>query len=362
MRRIFVIVALAFATLPALAQTGVFFSSNAWTAATNVPVGSQAPIYTIPYATISICTDASCATPVNVYNTSSLTGTPLVQPLTASAVGVYGFWAAPGNYWQLVCAPSGSCTPGGYITLGGSGGTSFTLNTLAGAVSLGVGNGLTLSTSGNTITIGQGTAFSITNFSGGSTVELGTSVVNPTFSAAYSTMPASASITNTENIGSPAVLTSPFTSGTVIGTFAHGAIANTTFTLTAIQGSTQVATQSINWQPAIFSGVGVAGATSSVTASGTTAVLSNGISLSRVQLSAETVGQTFGPLNTLNQSIYLLLTGGSHTFFDVNTGFPFVMNAAIAVSFVNSKGVTVTMYLYQSTNSLYGTYAPKIVS
>jgi hypothetical protein len=229
-------------------------------------------------------------------------------------------------------------------------------------VTLAVGPGLTLSSAGNTITISQGTAFSITSFTGGSTVELGTSIINPAFTAAYSTLPASAQITNTENIGSPLALSTPFTSGTVVGTFAHNSIATTTFTLTAIQGTTQMATQQINWQPAIFGGLGNSGATSTVTASGTTAVLSTGDALPRTQLGAETVGQTFGPFSPSGQVIYLLLTGNGHTFIDANTGFPFAFNAPIAVSFVNAHGVTVTMYLYQSTNALYGSFAPKVAS
>jgi hypothetical protein len=58
----------------------------------------------------------------------------------------------------------------------------------------------------------------------------------------------------------------------------------------------------------------------------------------------------------------LLLTGGSHTFVDNNTGFPFAFNAPTSVSFVNAQGVTVSMFLYQSTNALFGNYAPKVVS
>lgn len=363
MKRLLALVALALAGLiPCSAQTGVYFSSNAWTAATNVPVGAQAPIYTVPYAQVTVCTDASCATQVNLYSNSSLSGTPLTQPISASATGIYGFWVAAGTYWEVVCAQGGvNCAPGQYITVGGSG-SSFTLNGLSGNVTLAAGTGLSLGTSGQTLTMSQGTSFAINSFTGGSTVELGTAVVNPTFTASYSVTPSSAQITNTEGIGSPLTLTSPFTSGTVTGTFTHSSITTTTFTLSATQGTTQTATQNIIWQPAIFGGIGTSGATSSVTASGTTAVLSTGDSLPRVQLGAESVGQVFGPFSPSGQVIYLLLTGGSHTFIDQNTGFPFAFNAPIAVSFVNAKGVAVTMYLYQSSNPLYGSYAPKVAS
>jgi hypothetical protein len=209
---------------------------------------------------------------------------------------------------------------------------------------------------------GGSPSFSITSFTGGSTVELGTSVVNPAFTASYSTTPAGAQITNTEGIDSPLVLTTPFTSGTVVGTFVHSTITTTTFTLSATQGATQTATQQIVWQPAIFGGVGTAGATSSVTASGTTAVLSTGDVLPRIQLGAETVNEVLGSFTPSGQVIYLLLTGGSHTFVDANNGFPLVFNSPIAVSFVNAQGATVSMFLYATVNPLFGNYKPKVAS
>ena len=236
------------------------------------------------------------------------------------------------------------------------------LNSLTGALALVCTPPIVCTPAGSTITISLGSAFAITSFIGGATVELGTSVVNPPFAATYSVTPTSANITNTENIGSPLTLATPFTSGTVTGTFVHTAIETTTFTLSATQGSTLTATQTINWEPAIFGGVGTAGATSSVTASGTTAVLSNGNVLPRTQIGAETVGETFGPFSPSGQVIYLLLTGGSHTFIDAGTGFPFAFNAPLPVSFVNANGVSLTMYLYQTTNSLYETYTPKVAS
>jgi hypothetical protein len=38
------------------------------------------------------------------------------------------------------------------------------------------------------------------------------------------------------------------------------------------------------------------------------------------------------------------------------------MNTPITVTYVNAQGVTITMYLYQNTNALYGTYKPEIAS
>lgn len=313
---------------------------------------------------------------------SDAAGDPLSNPFTATALGgslpgQYIFWASTSSCYDVV--GSGGLSPNTYsapvplktgacIGSGGGGSPGVTSlqavgnPALTGAVIIACGTGLSCTQSGQTITIGLGTVFTINSFTGCSTVELGTSIVNPAFAATYSTTPGSAQITNTEGISSPTTLVSPFTSGTVLGTFVHTAIATTTFTLTATQGTTQTKTCSDSWQPAIFGGVGTAGATSSVYASGTTAVLSTGDALARLQLGAETVGETFGPFSPSGQVIYLLLTGGSHTFIDVATGAPFAMAASIPVSFINAQGVTITMYLYGSLYPQYLPYTLKMVS
>lgn len=210
---------------------------------------------------------------------------------------------------------------------------------------------------------GTASPFSITTFSGCfGALELGATVTNPTFTATYSSPPTSAAITNTDGVNSPTSLTTPFTSGVVVGNFSHAAVATTTFTLSAVGSSTQTATCSDTWNPRVFGGVGTAGATSTVTASGTTAILSNGNVLQSSGLGYEAVGQSFGPYTPSGQIVYLLLMGNSHTFIDANTGFPFAFNAPVAVSFVNANGVTVSMWRYDSTNTLTGNFTPKIVS
>lgn len=233
---------------------------------------------------------------------------------------------------------------------------------LTGDVTISCGAGLSCTQSGNTISISTAPPFSIIAFGGGQTVELGVPVVNPTFTANYTTTPASAQISNSEGIGSPLILSSPFTAGTVSGTFVHSSAFTTTFTLSATQGITQTLDQQINWQPRIFGGVGSAGATPSVTASGTTAVLSTGDALGTIQLGAESAGQVLGTFNPAGQYVYLLLMNPGHAFVDANTGFPFAIDAPITVHFVNVNGVTVTMYLYRSTNALNIAVQPKVVS
>lgn len=205
--------------------------------------------------------------------------------------------------------------------------------------------------------------FTINSFTGcNGSLELGATVTNPTCSATYSATPASASITNTDGVSSPTNLTAPFTSGTIVGSFSHNAVTTTTLTLTAVGATTQTATQAYTWNPRIFGGIGTAGATSTVTASGTTAILSTSNVLASLQLGAESVGSVFGPFAPSGQNVYLLLVGGSHTFVDTGTGFPFAFNTPTAVSFTNANGVVVSMFLYQSSNPLTGTFNIRVAS
>lgn len=208
---------------------------------------------------------------------------------------------------------------------------------------------------------GSTSPFTITSFTGGSSFEIGHSVINPVFAASYSVAPTSAAITNTDAIDSPHNLVAPYTSVTLAGTFAHSTAATVTFTLTAVGSSTQTATQPITWSQRIFGGIGTPGATAMITTSGTTATLSTGDILAG-QLGAETVGQILGPYVPSGQSVYLILVGGSHTFIDNGTGFPFAFNAPVAVTFVNSQGLSVNGFKYESTNALFGTFNVKVAS
>jgi hypothetical protein len=195
--------------------------------------------------------------------------------------------------------------------------------------------------------------FSIESFSGGSTVEVGATVTNPAFTASYSATPASATITNTDGTDSPLVLSTPFTSGTVVGTFHKTAPASVTFTLTAVGASTKTASQSINFFERVFAGAGTAGATSA-TASGSSAVLvaASG-TLASEGLFSGIVGDTFGPVSPSSQKVYVLTphTSSPHTFRDQN-GFAFAMNAPTTFSFTNQNGAVLSMDLYESTNVL----------
>ena len=274
-----------------------------------------------------------------------------VSSETAPVVSYQGYWQLTETYNVGDIVSYGAMTPVTYISIvsnntGNIPATAATFWQLLGCGCSGGGGG-----------------FSITSFTGcGGSLELGQTVTNPTCGASYSSAPSSAAITNSDSIDSPLNLISPFTSGTIVGSFHHTTSTSTTVTLTALGASSQTATQTYTWQPRIFGGVGAGGATSSVTASGTTAVLSTSDVLASAGLGTETTGETFGPYSPSAQYIYLLLTSSSHTFIDANTGFPFAFNAPTTVTFTNEYGVSVTMYLYQSTNALYGSYLPKVTS
>ena len=82
---------------------GVRFDSNITTAAKNVAPGTQAPIYSMPGALITVCaypaepSGAVCTNTVAVYSDKALTQ-PLTQPISADSAGAFGFWVAPGTY------------------------------------------------------------------------------------------------------------------------------------------------------------------------------------------------------------------------------------------------------------------------
>jgi hypothetical protein len=331
--------------------------------------GNLLPVYAVPGASVSFYNEPSGSLATTYNSATSTTACPTGSQVvlngsgacvsSADSYGNMGGWFTSGQYMATISSSQRSYNY--YFTIGGGSGAG-------GVSSITPAAGLTCTplaggSCTGAVTLSLSTTFAITSFTGCSgALELGQTVTNPTCSATYSGTPTSASITNTDSISSPLVLASPFTSGTIVGSFYHTTITTTTVQLTATGSSTQTANQTYTWNPRIFGGLGTAGATSTVTASGTTAVLSTSDALPSAGLGAETVGQTFGPYSPSSQTIYLLLTGGSHTFTDATTGFPFAFNTPTTVTFVNEFGVTITMYLYQSTNVLTGTFQPRIAS
>jgi hypothetical protein len=283
----------------------------------------------VPLATITVFLTGTSTQPT-IYADAS--GTALTNPFTADnlnsvAPGKFIFFADPTYAYDVVL--SGGVAPNNFAAP----------VTLVGLFPFGSSS--------------PPPSFSITTFTGGGMFELGFSLVSPAFTATYSGTPTSANITNTDGTSSPTNLTAPYTSGTIPGTFVHSVAATVTWTLHATNGTssgTMNATGS--WAERIFGGIGSAGGATGATASGTTAVLVGDTgTLTSVQLGPEVVGQAIGPLTPPGGGayIYVLLAGGAHTFTDNSTGFTFPVNAPTAVTFVNVNGVSLSMFLYQST-------------
>lgn len=84
---------------------GVRFDNHTWTASGNAPPGAQAPLLSVPRATISIVTLNSSVAPPYVYiqlfQDAALT-IPLANPLQTDDLGNFGFWASSGTYAYVV--------------------------------------------------------------------------------------------------------------------------------------------------------------------------------------------------------------------------------------------------------------------
>lgn len=109
--------------IPAFSQ-GAYFSSNAWTVSRNVAPGQSAPIYTLPYAQVTVCNTIgsvplTCGQAVDVYSDAALTQV-IPQPLTADAQGNFAFYVPPGQYLATATGTNGTqqLIP---LTIGGQG-------------------------------------------------------------------------------------------------------------------------------------------------------------------------------------------------------------------------------------------------
>ncbi len=100
-----------------LAQTAVRADPYpVFTTAGNVPIGSSAPVLTVPGSTIKICTDSACNTRAQTYLDAGATmpcsltaqvvlpGSTVCQSTTDNQ-GAFGFWLLPGTYYYTVALP-----------------------------------------------------------------------------------------------------------------------------------------------------------------------------------------------------------------------------------------------------------------
>lgn len=379
-----------------LSSSAIFNSDIAGSAAISVSklqAGTDAQILTnnsTPTPTwVSITGDITFAD-TGVVAVTKLQGNPvLAQVLGVAQDGYVLAWKNSATAWEATAISSGSTTLGGDVT-----GLS-TSNTVGR-----IQNYTVSSTNPTSVVNGQynpvliwnptltrydvrpltsddiGPGFTINSFGSSQTVEIGFHITAPVLTASYNATPASATITNTDGLTSPITLSSPYTSsGSLYNstTFTGGNVYHTTtFTLqaTSVGGVIKNATLQYVWEPRMFAGTGSANATATATANGANATLSTGDTVYNTGLAPgnTAVGQTF-TVSGVGNKIYLLLPGGPYSsFFDTNAGAPFSMKAATGpISFVNQNGATVTMYLYESTNTLTTTppqlpFAIKVIS
>lgn len=182
------------------------------------------------------------------------------------------------------------------------------------------------------------------SLSGGGTLEVGQSVVNPAFTASYTSgPPTSATLTDSE--GSPTVtLTTPFTSVTSPHTFVKSSNnASATFTLHATKGaSTQTPSASYSWLPRVFWGVG-----SGVDTEAEIEALAN-------SALASSRARSFTVAPGVGEYIYYAFPDsyGAATF--TVGGFAGGFTDMGTVSITNAYAVTQTYRLYRSTNPNLG--------
>lgn len=189
-------------------------------------------------------------------------------------------------------------------------------------------------------------AFDIISFaaSGGLIKEIGQSVATPAFTASYNRTPTSATLTDTEGTAPGNVAGTP-TSFSSTGTFSKSANnGSVTFTLTAAEGESDVASISMLWQPRVFWGADLDGLNSEA---GIEALPSSALAPSR--------NKTFTVTALASEHVYYAFPAsyGAPTFTvgGFEGGFTLV-NATISVT--NSFGVNQNYQLWKSVNPNLG--------
>lgn len=86
----------------------LFLTSFAWSQGSSfqgqaIGRGSQNFLVAIPNASVTVCSDQACTSPINLYTDTTLT-TQSGNPVTADISGNYSFYAAPGSYFCKISA------------------------------------------------------------------------------------------------------------------------------------------------------------------------------------------------------------------------------------------------------------------
>lgn len=199
--------------------------------------------------------------------------------------------------------------------------------------------------------------FAISSFSKthGATFELGADDTNPQFTAAYSELPDSASIIYTQQSGSPLVLSTPFTSGTINKTFTSTANAATaTFTLSAVKGaSTKTSTLTDTWAYGFLSDIVLTTSVAATQAFLDTMRADFGAQLHTVIAGTYLAGQTvgIGEISCIATPTAL----GTPVFKDKNGLITSPVLVGTVAGYMNPFGVVVSMDLYTVGGVAIGT-------
>jgi hypothetical protein len=78
---------------------GIAYTNHVWSAATNVPLGAKAQLFSVPRATVQVCVMGSkpCI-PIGIFSDAALL-VPVSNPLATDTLGNFTFFAASGNYY-----------------------------------------------------------------------------------------------------------------------------------------------------------------------------------------------------------------------------------------------------------------------
>lgn len=187
-------------------------------------------------------------------------------------------------------------------------------------------------------------AFAVTSFANGSAPEVGQSIALPAFTAAYSTLPTSAVLT--DNAGTaPQTLVTPFAVFASTGTFVRNTYgASYTFTLTAHSGAfPAVSTKTITWLQKTFWGAATPAAYNEAFIEG---LASSGL--------ASAVGTTFTVNAGAGERIYYAFRSAYGTPSFWVGGFEGGFSKVATVAVTNAHGFTENYDLWASDNVALG--------
>lgn len=180
--------------------------------------------------------------------------------------------------------------------------------------------------------------FSISSFAGAgsytSVKELGDTIVNPGFTASYSSLPVSANITDA--INAPLVLITPFTSGTEPFTYSKNTPnATVVWTLHATSSAVRTASVTTTWEARIYYGIQTPGTIN--------AAFVTGLPSSQLQTVATGTFAIGAGSNTKKAYLFFDAAFSTPTIFkDNGTGFSVPTTCALSVSVTNAYGVVRT--------------------